>query len=333
MIIVTIITVIILIIANASDFSYERRVSSQTDAIITNIMSRKNNRNDTVYDINYEFEFNNIKYSKKQSTTKDFSNLSIGSSIKVLYNQENPDECTIQGEKNIRPFTGAIIFIGVFVLVWELGVFEKRAYERLDKRKDISFSEKLNIEKKGIILITVPSTIIMIILMCFVWSKQNEYFIPMTTKVSALFFVGAIISVSFWYFFKVIAIFKLEKDKNIIKQINEKKYSNKMKTHLADIFLLSDCIIEISSTYKKIYYSEILLVDQIVYSGRKTTSYILIINKKMKRIKIAIGSYYFPGAELSQNVIIEEVKNKVPNVIIGYNKKNLALIRNMSKTV
>ena len=68
-------------------------------------------------------------------------------------------------------------------------------------------------------------------------------------------------------------------------------------------------------------YSDIAIVDIKRSANRNFNAYyIYIVDKNFKKIKVANGIYLSEERSL---MLIEEIKKKAPNVLVGYNKENM----------
>lgn len=183
-------------------------------------------------------------------------------------------------------------------------------------------------DEKKFLIITIMIWIISIVAIIINSIKPNFITWTMYCLILTICFIISLIAVIIIPQF--ICLVKLKKDEEYNKIILGKCKDMFPDLYTIELYFTDKYIVDICGfVYTKIDYNDIAIAYiEEGYKGkiRLKTYYICIINQELEKKVILIGAYV---SKTKAEIVLEEIKKRVPNVLIGNSKENINKIKNI----
>ena len=308
------------------DYNNLRKKSARAEAVITNVVITEDSDGDKQYQLEYKFEADNKTYSGEYSSNKE---LSIGDVLYIRYEPKNPENnCEVSEDNSV--VSSVVSFISVFILLCELMFIERNTVNNKKISVEQVLTAAFNMYK---LILRITLTLLIITILLIIYSINHEVMISI--KIFTYFSTTMMLIVFAMYFKINKTISKIKNDSILLEEI---KNSKEIKCDTTDIYFSRERLIEIGLSFNAIYYfdisfnaiyySDIILMSmKEAYDAEALNScYILLITKDLKKHFIApVNIRNFENHE----IIMNELRKRVPNILEGYTKENQKIIEEM----
>ena len=288
-----------------------KRLSSKTEAIITDIQSSKAKIWNCSY---YEFEINNKQYSGKYCSFKKYE---IGDILVIKYDPNKPENNFEEKADNDYSYYSVLPLLAIFIFIFEFIYIQ----EKLLNKKNIDIEEK-NTTLKKIFKIIKIVFFISLILTILILSYSINHYVMSSIKIF-IYFTFIIVLVVFKIFSSFVnAINKIENNPTLLSEIQS---SEGINCELSSVYFSKERLIIVGFSLKFINYSDIIAMRK-RYVGKNNNCNISIMTKNFK-IKTIVN------VSLNNikccDKIIDELRKKVPNILNEDVKEDLEIINQM----
>ena len=161
---------------------------------------------------------------------------------------------------------------------------------------------------------------------------------------SSLYYMGAFLTGFFFILIIVVYIVIIIKNKKTLKKISNEELANidvelsqtsNNKYKKLNLYLLKNCIVDFGNNIIIKKYSDIIWAYPYEqrYNGLIINRFIKLVDKDNKMYNIAISKIYEKNKEILIQEILNELKLKNENIILGYDKYNKKIVKEKIKEI
>lgn len=313
-----IVSIFAIVTSMCYDYYNLKRMSAKVNAIITTVKITTDSDGDNYYNLEYEFNVNDKRYTGKYSSGSQYN---VGDELIIKYDPNNPSY-NFQESYDNSVISSVVSIVAVIVMLCELAYIEQKTVNK----KKASVEEKNMYIKKLYRLISNITLFLFVITFLFTIYIINHR-VMLSIGFLIYFSFGMMLIFYFSYLFLNKTISKLEASPDLLEEI---KKCEEIKCETSSVYFADKHLIEVGLKLEVINYSDIILMSNEVYynTNGPDSYYILIITKDYNKHNIA-------NISLTNNSchekIIEELRKRVPEILEGYNKENKKIIKEMKK--